>query len=221
MAQGSSRGPPVRWPRANFAAPRVKRGKRSKAHLVRGRQRRLRPPWTDGGQRWSTQTGGTSHDQLSATRRPAGSAPPVQEPPAEQPYAAPPQYAAPGQYAMPPQRPGMVTAAAVVMIVLGALVILLGLLFLIGGAFIGGAGSEIETEVPGFSGMAGAVAGVIIVLAVIFLAFGILNIVAGANVLGAVDGRGSPASCWPSSSASSACSALAKIRAAGSSSRCC
>jgi hypothetical protein len=81
----------------------------------------------------------------------------------------------------------MVTAAGVVMIVLGALVILLGLLFLIGGAFIGGAGSEIETEVPGFSGMAGAVAGVIIVLAVIFLAFGILNIVAGANVLG---GRG-------------------------------
>jgi hypothetical protein len=81
----------------------------------------------------------------------------------------------------------MVTAAGVVMIVLGALVTIFGLLFLLGGVFISGAGSNIESQVPGMQGMSGAVAGVVIVLAIIFLAVGILDIVAGANVFG---GRG-------------------------------
>jgi hypothetical protein len=85
----------------------------------------------------------------------------------------------------PPQRPGKVTFAAIIMILFGVLITLFSLLIVLGGAIFAGAGSEIETQVPGFpSGMAGAVAGVLIVFGVIALAIGILEIVVGANVLG-------------------------------------
>lgn len=112
-------------------------------------------------------------------------------PPPDEPAGYPdqPQYAAAPQYGLPPAppRPGMVTAGGVVMIVMGALAVLFGLLMLLGGVFIGGAGSEFESEIPGLTGMSGAVAGVIIVIALVILAFGILDILAGAYVIG---GRG-------------------------------
>ncbi|HEY7463080.1 MAG TPA: hypothetical protein VH987_01405 [Candidatus Limnocylindria bacterium] len=131
-------------------------------------------------------TSGPPPDDQSTSPSPAPETPAAPAPPPQvtQPQYGQPQYAAPG-YAMAPERPGMVTAAGIVMIVLGVLVTLFGLLFLIAGAFVGGAGNAIETQVPGLpANMAGAVAGVIIVFAIIFLAFGILDIVAGANVMG-------------------------------------
>lgn len=70
------------------------------------------------------------------------------------------------------------------MIAMGALIVLLGLLFLLIGAVIGGASSQFESQVPGFSSVSGAVTGVVIVLAIIVLAVGILEIFAGAKVLG-------------------------------------
>ena len=100
--------------------------------------------------------------------------------PSPPPYVAGPPPAAPGVM----QRPGMVTGAGVTMIVLGALIVLFGLIALVAGAFIGGAGNQINVQAPGFGGMAGAFAGVIIVFALILLAIGILDIVSGANVLG-------------------------------------
>jgi hypothetical protein len=124
-------------------------------------------------------------------------APPPGDPPTPPP-APPPAGATPGDaprgwqsYAgtppvatlAPSERPGLVTAAGITMIAIGALIVLVGLLFLLFGAIIGGASSQFESQMPGFTSISGAVTGVVIVFAVIFLAIGILEIVAGAKVL--------------------------------------
>jgi hypothetical protein len=123
-------------------------------------------------------------------------APPPGDPPPPPP-APPPAGSAPGDAPQgwgsyvgtpnaatltPTQRPGAVTAAGIIMIALGALIVLVGLLFLLFGAIIGGATSQFESQMPGFTSFSGAVTGVVIVLAIILLAVGILEIVAGAQV---------------------------------------
>jgi hypothetical protein len=70
------------------------------------------------------------------------------------------------------------------MIAIGALIVLVGLLFLLFGAVIGGASSQFESQMPGFTSISGAVTGVVIVFAIIFLAIGILEVVPGVKVLG-------------------------------------
>jgi hypothetical protein len=115
------------------------------------------------------------------TPPPPAGATPGDAPHGWQSYAGPPQAAA---TLAPSERPGLVTAAGITMIAIGALVVLLGLLFLLIGAVIGGASSQFESQVPGFSGVSGAVTGVVIVLAIIVLAIGIFEIFAGAKVLG-------------------------------------
>jgi hypothetical protein len=120
---------------------------------------------------------------------------PSSPPPAPAPAGAPPGAPPPGYQgwvqpaAAAPQslRPGLVTAAGITMIAIGAIVVLFGLIFLLAGAIIGGAASQIDTQMPGFGAMSGAVTGVVIVLAIILLAVGMLDIVAGAKVF---SGRG-------------------------------
>jgi hypothetical protein len=115
---------------------------------------------------------------------------PSSPPPAPPPAGAPPGAPPPGYQAgwvqpvaaAPSVRPTLVTAAGVTMIAVGAIIVLFGLLFLLAGAIIGGAASQIDTQMPGFGAMSGAVTGVVIVLAIILLAVGILDILAGAKV---------------------------------------
>lgn len=113
------------------------------------------------------------------------SSPPPAPPPAGAPPGAPPGYQSGWVQpvaAAPAFRPGLVTAAGITMIAVGAIIVLFGLIFLLFGAAIGGAASQLDTQMPGFGAMSGAVTGVVIVLAVILLAVGALDILAGAKV---------------------------------------